>query len=394
MAINSTGNMTADMATYYSRVFLEASVLKMQFYKSAQHKPLPLNEGQTVNFTRFLPLSTRTTALTQTTTGGIAEGSGKTMKSMTVSATVYPYGDFTEIHEMLRLASIDKNMKAKVEILGMQAAETIDELMMREYGDNCLRLRNDADATYQYDTVTTGAGSTTTMAASALTETNDFWNAGYVTITDRTNAAYGETRAITDFDSASDTLTVDAAFSTAPGTGCKFRITEGHALTASTDKLSHASMAYARRDLLNNNAIPFEGGYFRGLIEPHSEMDFSNESVMQGLSQQSSPQMLLDGEISRWLGFRLFRQNNVWRSAVDADSTYVATGAVRVLPFFGREALGAVDLAGQKEKIYVRGWRDLGQEIPNHSTIGWEIIFAQKMLNSCFSVGLMVNPTV
>lgn len=394
MAINSTSNMTADMATYYDRVFLEASKNKTQFYKMAQHKNLPLNEGKTVNFTRFLPLATRTTALTETTTGGIGAGSGKTMKSMTVAATVAPYGDFAEVTELLRLGSIDKNMKAKVEILGMQAGETIDELMMREYGDNCQRLRNDGDGTYQQDTVTTGAGSTTTLAATSLTETNDFWNGGYVTITDRTNKAYGETRAITDFDSASDTLTVDAAFSTAPGTGCYFRIAEGATLTASTDKFSHAGLSYARRDLQDNNAIPFEGGYFHGLIEAHSEMDFASDTTVTGLSQQSSPSMLLDGEFSRWMGVRLFKQSLVWRSAVNTDSTYAATGAVRVLPIFGREAFGAVDLAGQGNKIHVRGWKDLGQEIPLYSTIGWEIIFAQKMLNGCFGVGLMVNPVV
>jgi len=393
MAINSTSNMTADMATYYDRVFLEASVNKTQFYKMAQKKVLPLNEGKTVNFTRFLPLATRTTALTETTTGGIGAGSGKTMKSMTVAATVAPYGDFTEVTELLRLGSIDKNMKAKVEILGMQAAETIDELMMLEYGDNCQRCRNDADATYQLDTVTSAAGTTTTMVCDALTETNDFWNGGYVTISDRTNSAYGETRAITDFDSASDTLTVDVAFSTAPGDVCKFRITEGHALAASTDKLSHAGVSFARRDLQDNNAIPFEGGYFHGLIESHSEMDFAADTTVTGLSQQSQPSMLLDGEFARWMGVRLFKQSLVFRSAVDSDSTYSATGLIRVLPFFGREAIGAVDLSGQGNKIHVRGWKDLGQEIPLYSTIGWEIIFAQKMLNSCFAVGLMVGPS-
>jgi hypothetical protein len=388
--------MTADMATYYDRVFLERSVLRNNFYKNAQKKPLPLNEGKTVNFTRFLPLATRTTALTETTTGGIAAGSGSTLKSMTVSATAAPYGNFTEVTELLRLTSIDKNMKEKVEVLAQQAGETIDELMMREYGDNCNRIRADADSSYWMEVATTSAGSTTTLISTTLTEADDYWNGGYVCITDRTNAAYGEVRAISDFTAATDTVTVDAAFSTAPGSGCTFRICEGAGLSNSNsaDKLTHTNLSYAKRELDDKNALAFENGMYKGLVDPYSQFDFfASDSTFQGLAQQSRPTALEAGEIARWMGIQLFQQNLVWRSAVNSDSTYSATGAVRVLPIFGRESLGAVELEAQQNKVYVRGWKELGQPIPQYATIGWEIIFAQKMLNGCFGVGLMVTPS-
>ena len=385
--------MTADMATYYDRLFLEKSVLQTKYYMAAQHKNLPQNEGKTVNFTRFLPLSTRTTALTETTNGGIT--AGETLKSMTVSATVAPYGDYTEVTELLRLTSIDKNMKEKVEVLGMQAQETIDELMWREYGDNCLRVRADADSAYWQNNSATG-GSTTTVVDTGLTEADDYWNGGYVTITDRTHGAYGETRAITDFTAASDTVTVDAAFSEAVAAGTKYSICEGAALSNANaaDKLTHTNLSYAQRELKENSALPYEGGFFCALVDPYSEFDFfASDSTFQGLAQQSRPRDLEDGVITRWMGIELKRQQGGWRSAVNSDSTYSATGAVRVIPIFGKNAFGAVDLAGQGNKIHVMGWKDLGQEIPKYATIGWEIMFAQKMLNSCWAVGLMVTPS-
>lgn len=395
MAINSTSNLTAEMATYYDKVFMDMSVQKCNYYQAAQHKNLPLNEGKTVNFTRYMPLATRTTALTETTTGGIAEGSGKTLVENTVSATVAPYGDFTEIHEMVRLTSIDKNLVAKVEVIGVQAKETIDELMWRQYGDNCLRLRADSDATYQLDSVTDGAGSTTTIVDSVLTQTDDYWNGGYVTITDRNNAAYGETRAATDFANSGAIVTVDAAFSTAPGTACDYHISisTGLANTNAADNLTHLNIARAKRELDVRHALPFKNGMFCGLMDPRNEFDFFGaDTTLTGLAQQSRPSMLLDGVIGRWMGIEWKAQSVGWAHAVGTDQTYVATGAATVVPVFGREAIGAVDLAGQQQKVHMRSWKDLGQEIPNHSTIGWEIIFAQKVLNSCWAVGLVTTP--
>lgn len=62
-------------------------------------------------------------------------------------------------------------------------------------------------------TGTADSGSTTTLVDSPLTQADDFFNGMFLSITGGTNN--GESRLITDFDAASDTITVSSAFTAA-----------------------------------------------------------------------------------------------------------------------------------------------------------------------------------
>lgn len=62
-------------------------------------------------------------------------------------------------------------------------------------------------------TGTADSGTTLTLVDNALTQADDFWNGMTLIITGGTNA--GEMRQIADFDAASDTITVDSAFTLA-----------------------------------------------------------------------------------------------------------------------------------------------------------------------------------
>ncbi len=71
-------------------------------------------------------------------------------------------------------------------------------------------------------TGTADSGTTLTLVDNALTQANDFWNGMTLIITGGTNV--GEIRQISDFDAATDKITVDAAFTLAIDTSSTYLI--------------------------------------------------------------------------------------------------------------------------------------------------------------------------
>jgi len=69
------------------------------------------------------------------------------------------------------------------------------------------------------------SGTTTTLTDSALTEADDYWNAGLVKFT--SGALQGTLVGISDFDAASDTVTFDETLGSAPSNGDTYDIRTG-----------------------------------------------------------------------------------------------------------------------------------------------------------------------
>lgn len=127
MAINGTGQLTSEMSTYYEKIFLARAEYEYIFNQGAQMRDMPANEGKTVYFTRHTPLATATTALTE----GV-NPSEVNLTATTVSATLSEYGNTVRISRFLALTSIDANNKEKIEVVGQNMGETLDELTRNE----------------------------------------------------------------------------------------------------------------------------------------------------------------------------------------------------------------------------------------------------------------------
>ena len=83
--------------------------------------------GKVIRFTRYTPLATVTTPLT--------EGSNPAEVSITaanVDATLAEYGNVVNLSRFLTLTSIDANNKEKIELLGQNMGETLDEIVREE----------------------------------------------------------------------------------------------------------------------------------------------------------------------------------------------------------------------------------------------------------------------
>ena len=94
----------------------------------------------------------------------------------------------------------------------------------------------DAIASGSTDVTATSNGTTTTIVASGLTQGDDYWNGCVIISLSPTNP--GQARIVTDFDDATDTLTVYPAFSAATNSGDTFSMISGMSLYENIKNLS------------------------------------------------------------------------------------------------------------------------------------------------------------
>ncbi len=127
MAAQVTTGLTQEMSTYYEKLFLARAEYEYIFKEGAQMRTMPANEGKVVNFTRHTPLATATTALAEGTNPSESD-----LTATTVSATLAEYGNTVKISKFLSLTSIDAQNKEKIEVVGQNMGETLDQLTRNE----------------------------------------------------------------------------------------------------------------------------------------------------------------------------------------------------------------------------------------------------------------------
>jgi len=387
----------AVQAYYDKRMLLMAkhSLVAYQFGQKdntlpAERRTLPQGKGKTVYFTRYIPLAKQTTALTETITGGITRGSEKQLKSVETSATVAIWGDYVDISTIAQLTSIDPGIKSKVDILATQMSESIDYQVLKTICTGGYRLRADNDSTYQVEGTATSGTTTTIVDATNLTQADDAWNGGFVTVTAGTN--YGLTRKVSDFANATGTLTVDTAFPAACDTTTQFRVTVGTGVAAS-DVVTTANIRRAKRQLGRNKALKMPNGYFVGILDPDLTYDFMGDSEwVNAATYKDKVESLYNGEIGKWMGIRFVESTQLYRESV-AGVEQDGTGAVHVLPIIGREAYGLVDLEGQSGTIVIRQPHELGQPLNMSGTVGWQYGWTSLPLNGNWVVNLLCGAT-
>lgn len=127
MAAQTTTGLAQTVATYYEKKFLERAEYEYIFEQGAQMRTVPKSAGKTVVFTRHTPLATVTTALTE----GV-NPSEVNLTAVNVSATLAEYGNTVKISRFLSLVDIDQNNAEKIEVVGQNMGETLDELARNE----------------------------------------------------------------------------------------------------------------------------------------------------------------------------------------------------------------------------------------------------------------------
>jgi len=98
--------------------------------EGGQIRTHPAEEGHTVNFTRYVPISIITTPL-----GEASNPVTCNITASTVSMTLSEYGLTVNTSKFLSLVSIDAGMKEKIALVGQNMGETLNRLVRAELQD-------------------------------------------------------------------------------------------------------------------------------------------------------------------------------------------------------------------------------------------------------------------
>ena len=122
--VGNAGNVAADLITYMSAKLLEVAELVTLLDQFGDKEPLPSNSSKTIRFVRQEKFTVSTTQLTEATA---PDAIGVTLNQF--EATVEQYGAVVRISDLAELTAKHNIVERTIYMLGLQAAETYDQLV-------------------------------------------------------------------------------------------------------------------------------------------------------------------------------------------------------------------------------------------------------------------------
>lgn len=114
-------NLTAEQKTFYDRTLLSRLLPNLVFLKYGQKRPMPKNEGDTINFRRFNSLAVPAASLTEGVTPD-----GTTLSITAVTATVAQEGNWVRVSDKISMVGIDPVLTETSALMGENAAKTLE----------------------------------------------------------------------------------------------------------------------------------------------------------------------------------------------------------------------------------------------------------------------------
>lgn len=121
---NDGNNLTPEMKTYYCMQLLEDAKPNLVHNQFGQKRPIPRNNGKTIEWRKFSSLPVALEPLVEGVTPA-----GNTLNVSTLTATVAQYGDYISQSDVLELTAIDNTILEATKILGNQAGLTLDTII-------------------------------------------------------------------------------------------------------------------------------------------------------------------------------------------------------------------------------------------------------------------------
>ena len=340
---------------------------------------------------RILRPAKVTTALTEGYLYGYADA--KALTTNYISVTPSKWGDHFGFTSEADWDTLLQNNDLK-DVIGQQMALSTDYQVIKTMSQGCLRHRIDKSATYQVSgTVTTANTAGTSLISTTLTQADDAWNGGYVTITSPDGGCYDETSAVTDFATSGDTATV--AFSNGLTTASDFRITVGTGLAA-TNILTVSSLLDVSALHRKFETEKFDGGLYRGFLDAAQERDLWSDSTFLGSATYDSNQKFKNYKLMRWFDMEFYICSHLFREDVDGTEN-ASTGVVYVTPIFGDNSYTVVKWdSGQGDmatKFTYVDKPDSGNLGGDMRWISWRGRFGSKVTRATSIIGLMTGAT-
>ena len=115
------GNLTAEQKTFYDRTLLSRLLPNLTFLKYGQKRPMPKNEGDTINFRRFNSLDVPAASLTEGVTPD-----GDNLSITAVTATVAQEGNWVRLSDKISMVGIVPVLTESAALMGENAAKTLE----------------------------------------------------------------------------------------------------------------------------------------------------------------------------------------------------------------------------------------------------------------------------
>ncbi|MBE6812875.1 MAG: N4-gp56 family major capsid protein [Ruminococcaceae bacterium] len=125
--ITDPNALSAEMKTFYDKTLIYLAGPKLIHAQFGQKRPIPANNGKTIEFRRFSKLPKALKPITEGVTPA-----GNKLRVSAVTATVDQYGDYIEQTDMLEMTSVDNTILEATRELADQAALTLDTVIRNE----------------------------------------------------------------------------------------------------------------------------------------------------------------------------------------------------------------------------------------------------------------------
>jgi N4-gp56 family major capsid protein len=156
---------------------------------------------------------------------------------------------------------------------------------------------------------------------------------------------------------------------------------------AASDVLSATEIKKAVRYLEGQSAMRYDDGFFMGKIQPFTWYDLVGDSTWVNAKTYSDVKDLYMGEVGELFGVRFVLTNN--------GHTASSTVTVYSNLIHGKESFGAIDLATDSPKLYIKtpGAQDTSNPADRYSTIAWAGSYVAKVLNDKWIVNVRTGAT-
>lgn len=326
----SGATISSMIGNYYDHTFLERLEANLVYDKYGVQKPLPENQGDTIVWHALLNPSAGYSLADGSIPGASAVSARK------VSATISWFADLRSVTDRVVATAVCPVVEETVQAMGYGAALTLDNIVA--------------------DKVGFGSAASTGIANASSATFPSVFSQGFPVLEGNSNLVFWPTGGIA-------TSMKNGYFSTVPA-------------------IAHIRRAVTQ--LKNMNAMPFDDGNYRGIIDPlvsdyiRSDSNFATWMAYTNRAAMEKGQL---GVIEKVL---FDESSNAAKVAVLA-STYSAAisggGQLHGTIIIGKGAYGVTKMGGKDAKVSVVSGPDKSDPLNQITYIGYKLGVAAKILN-------------
>lgn len=402
MAATTSTNYTTSIPIKWQKKLLKGAMGRLIGAKWANTDHMGKGEGNTVRINKVLRLAKTTTAATPGTL--ITASDALNLTSNQLDLVIEHWGasfGFDEDVDVISMITNDANRA----VIENQMARTLDYQIMKKLATECMRWRIDKDALNQITGTVESGGSTTGFVDNTGgvggSSTDDWWNGGFVTVTNADGVNYDITAQITDFVGSSGTIVCSPYNSAAMGqaytTSSKYIATVGTGIVA-TDVMTTIALldVTARHELLETEK--FEGGQYRCFLHAAQLRDLWDDTTWITSVQYDQSEHLGNFRIARLFDIEFLISSEMYREDVDGTENQ-ASGVVYVAPVIGKNSYSVISFANPGgsgmfgTKFYVVNQPDSGNLRLSENFLSWKGMFAAGVTRATSVIGLMTGAT-